>query len=86
MKRAAAVIAESIGFDIAEMSECRYKPTRYTAPAVYSIGDKYFAAHPTKPRHEVGEPWQRYADQFGARNTNTVVWVSNAGLSIPEEA
>jgi hypothetical protein len=80
MKRAATIIAESIGFDVAEMAEYRYQ--RYTAPAVYAIGEKYFAAWPSKPKHQVGGAWVEYADQFGVRGTTTqVVWVCNASLS-----
>ena len=74
MKRASEVIAETIGYDVKEMSEYRYQ--RYTRPAVYSIGDRYFAAHPTKPKHnDVGGEWREHSDQFGARGTDSKVWV-----------
>ena len=74
-KRAAEVIAETLGWDVKEMSDYRYQ--RYTSPAVYSIGERYFAAHPTKPKHEVGQDWREHTDQFGARNTNQIIWVCN---------
>jgi hypothetical protein len=74
MKRASTVIAETLGWDTREMVDCRYQ--RYTAPAVYSIGERYFAAYPTKPRHsDVGTEWIEHSDQFGARATNMKIWV-----------
>ncbi len=74
MKRANVVIAETIGWDVKEVTECRYQ--KYTSPAVYSIGDFYMAAHPTKPKHDdVGREWVEYKDQFGARGTSMKVWV-----------
>ncbi len=77
MKRANEVIAETLGWDIKDVSECRYQ--KYSSPAVYSIGDRYFAAHPSKPKHvDVGGEWREHSDQFGARGTNQKVWVCDA--------
>lgn len=41
---AAEVIATHIGYDLAEMSEYRYQPTRYANPAIYAVGDTYYSA------------------------------------------
>jgi hypothetical protein len=80
MKRAATVIAETLGWDVSDMSEQRYQ--RYTAPAVYAIGNQYFAAYHTKPRHkDIGTDWVEHTDQFGARGTNMKVWVCNSIIS-----
>jgi len=77
MKRAETVIAESLGWDIQELRECRYQ--RYTAPAVYAVGGRYFAASVNKPKHDdVGIEWVEHSDQFGTRDTPMKVWVCNA--------
>lgn len=71
-KRAHTMIAETLGWDSREVSDHRYQG--YTAPSVYSIGNRYFAAHPTKPKHEVGGEWREHADQFGARGSSYIIW------------
>lgn len=75
-KSAAEVIAETLGWDVAEVRDYRYQ--RYVNPAVYAIGERYFAAHVSKPRHDVGGAWEAHSDQFGARGTARVIWVCKA--------
>lgn len=68
------ILASTIGWDIAEVSECRYQ--RYTLPSVYSIGDLYFAVSKRRPKHEdVGGEWKPHPDQFWAEQNGTTVWV-----------
>jgi len=68
------ILAATLGWDIGEVSECRYQ--RYAAPAVYSIGNQYFAVNKTKPKHDdVGGEWQPHTDQFWAEPDGTTVWV-----------
>ena len=43
-RTAAEIIATHICYDMAEMSDYRYQPTRYASPAVYAIGDYYYCA------------------------------------------
>ena len=43
-RTAAEIIGFHFGWDIRDVSETRYQSTRYTAPAVYVIGDDYYAA------------------------------------------
>jgi len=73
VKHAATMIAESLKLDATDIRESRYQ--RYANPSVYSVGDRYFAASFSKPKHEVGQEWTPYSDQFGARGTNTTIWV-----------
>ena len=75
-KHAATVVAETIGWDVAEVRECQYKPSRLSSPSVFAIGDRYFAVHPTKPLHDVGGEWREHDDQFFTRGTQRKVWVS----------
>lgn len=78
MKTAADMIAETLGWDVSELRQCRYQ--RYTSPMVYAIGNRYFAASRGKPRHtDVSEsPWCEHSDQFGARNSALKIWVCAA--------
>jgi hypothetical protein len=73
MKQASTIIAESIGMDARDIREYRYQ--RYSGPAVYAIGEKYYAASRVRPRHKVGGEWRASPDQFGARGTELRVWV-----------
>jgi hypothetical protein len=74
---ASAILASTLGWDIREVPEYRYQ--RYTAPAVYLVGDCYFAVYKTKPKHsDVGADWHPHPDQFWADRAGTTVWVSQA--------
>jgi hypothetical protein len=88
MKQTSHMLAETLGWDIADLRECRYQ--RYTLPKVYSIGDRYFAVHTSKPKHDdVGGYWELHTDQFGVRGTDYKIWVSQAtkhSLNIDETA
>jgi hypothetical protein len=76
-KRADQILAETLGWDWKEVQETRYQ--KYTRPAVYAIGDRYFAVHTSKPQHsDVGGQWCEHTDQFGARGTDRKVWVCDA--------
>jgi len=68
------ILAATLGWDVREVSEYRYQ--RYTAPNVYSIGDRYFAVHSSKPKHQVGQEWTIYNDQAFATG-NRKIWVAN---------
>lgn len=71
-----ATLASTLGLDLNELSEYRYQ--NYASPAVYAIGDKYFAVGQKQPRHAVGGPWRKHRDQFFAERNNTIVWVADA--------
>ena len=58
------------------MREARYQPTRYARPAIYAIGDAYYATSKTRPTADVGGVWVRHADQFFAERAGTVLWVA----------
>lgn len=69
MKRRTApeIIGFHLGWDMREVSEGRYQ--RYANPAVYVVGDDYYAAPADNrpPRHEVGKPWQEIAEYYGRK-------------------
>ncbi len=76
MKRANTILAETFGWDASEVSDYRYQ--RYASPAVYAIGDKYFAVSKVAPRHKVGGVWRKHTDQFFTEEGGSAVWVCDA--------
>ena len=63
-RTAAEIIATHIGYDMAEMSEYRYQPTRYSSPAIYAIGDTYYCA-PSNGKLHKGWDWTLAATVLG---------------------
>ena len=43
-RTASEIIATHLCWDMKDVSDCRYQPTRYATPAVYSIGDYYYCS------------------------------------------
>ncbi len=84
MKRTsgASVIAATMSTDVRDVSDTRYQARDYRSPAVYAIGNRYFAAYATMPRHAVGRNWERHPDQFFAQRAGTVLWVCD--MQTPE--
>ncbi|MDR3449533.1 MAG: hypothetical protein P4M15_07290 [Alphaproteobacteria bacterium] len=62
-RTAAELIGIHLCSDIRDIQECRYQPTRFASPAVYSIGEYYFCS-PTGMKtklpvdREVPNRWQ----------------------------
>jgi hypothetical protein len=63
---AAEVIATHISYDLAEMSEYRYQPTRYSSPAIYAVGDQYYSA-PMNDKLHAGFKWRLDGTILGRR-------------------
>lgn len=58
-------IAFIIGWDLADMAECRYQPSKHRT-AIYALGNDYFAC----PRSSTDLPkdgfnWKPYAESYG---------------------
>jgi hypothetical protein len=53
-----------------------YQSTRTGAERVYTDGTDYYCVKVTKPKAEVGQPWELMPDQFWAAKANTRIWVS----------
>jgi hypothetical protein len=62
-KQANEIVAFHLGWDMAEVSDCRYQ--RHTAPAVYAIGDHYFTAPTAKQKLPVDWEWERVGEYYG---------------------
>jgi hypothetical protein len=68
-RTAPEIIGFHFGWDMREVSDARYHPTRIASPAVYVIGDDYYAAPSDNrpPRHKVGKPWAEFAEHYGRK-------------------
>ncbi|CAB4143088.1 hypothetical protein UFOVP435_58 [uncultured Caudovirales phage] len=76
MARGSTIIATTFFMDVSGFEgDYRYQPG-HTKKAIYSIGDVYFCVSKTKPKDEVGQPWQLAADQAVAERHNTKLWFS----------
>jgi len=72
-----AVIAATFGWESSEVRDYRYQ--QYTAPAVYAVGNEYFAVSKKMPRHsDIGGTWKPHSDQFFASKEGTTLWVCEA--------
>lgn len=61
--------AEIIGFhfsaDMREVSDTRYQPTRLSNPAIYSMGDCYYAAPSNnRPPKNMEGPWEVIGEHY----------------------
>lgn len=66
-RTAAEIIAFHFSSDIADIRDTRYQPTRFTSPAVYVVGNDYYAAPSSNaaPKYDVGKPWRPIATYYG---------------------
>lgn len=66
-RTAPEIIGFHFGWDMRDVSEARYQPTRYINPAVYVIGNDYYASPINNhiPRHDVGSIWTKIAEYYG---------------------
>lgn len=67
-------LAATLGMTPRELSEYRYHPGRIS-PAVYAIGDHYYACAVSEPKSAVGTEWRKHNDQFWAGKAGKTVWI-----------
>jgi hypothetical protein len=65
-KQAAEIIAENLGWDIADVRDCAYQPTIYRTVKLYSIDNQYFCCprmsqQPPKIEGLVWSVWKDFA-------------------------
>lgn len=65
-RTAAEIIAFHFGSDIRDVQECRYQPTRYASPAIYTLDDDYFCspAAGSTPPAKFGK-WEALGTYYG---------------------
>lgn len=64
-KRADEIIAFHLGWDVADMRECRYQPSKYKV-AVYACGDSYYCA-PSNETPPKGFRWMLDGVHYGRK-------------------
>ena len=67
-RTAANIIGFHFGWDIRDVSDCRYQPTRYASPSIYTLGDSYYAAPSNNlpPKNMKGD-WKVVAEHYGRK-------------------
>ena len=67
-RTAAEIIAFHLGWDMAEVSDCRYQSTVYTAPAIYTLDNDYYAApSDNRPPKKMEGKWQEIGEHYGRK-------------------
>jgi hypothetical protein len=64
-RSAAEIVAFHFGYDIAEMRDQRYQPTRYSSPAIFTVGDDYYCAPTKGQKLPAGWNWKAKATYYG---------------------
>lgn len=67
-RTAANIIGFHFGWDIRDVSETRYQPSRYSNPAIYVIGQDYVAAPANNlpPKNMKGD-WKEIGEHYGRK-------------------
>jgi hypothetical protein len=76
-KSAAAVLAQTWGWDISDAREYEYQPGHTGKERIFSIGMDYFCVQNAKPQWCPEElAWVPYSDQEIAKAHSTTIWVT----------
>jgi len=63
-KHANEIIGFHLGWDIREVSDGRYQPTRYSSPGVYVCGEAYFCCPTSKQKLPKGFKWEKVGHYY----------------------
>jgi len=67
-RTAAEIIGFHFGWDIADVSECRYQSTRYFSPSIYTLGENYYAAPSNnQPPKSMKGLWKEVGEHYGRK-------------------
>lgn len=67
-RTAPEIIGFHFGSDMRDISESRYQPTRYSSPAIYTIGNDYYAApSDNRPPRNMPGSWKEIAEYYGRK-------------------
>ena len=66
-RTAPELIGFHLGWDIADVSDGRYQPSRYQRPAVYVCGDDYYCAPSTGQRPPADWQWDEVGEYYGRK-------------------
>jgi hypothetical protein len=67
-RTAPEIIGFHFGWDMGEVSDTRYQPTRYQSPSIYVIGNDYVAAPATNtPPKNMPGAWVEIGEHYGRK-------------------
>jgi hypothetical protein len=72
-KSAAELIAFHLFADMADITDGRYQPTRYSSPAVYTCGNDYFCCPTSKQTPPKDWAWKCVGEYYGRKVYQSVV-------------
>ena len=64
-RTAPEIIGTHLCWDMRDVSEGRYQPTRYHSPGVYVCGDDYFCAPTAAQKPPVDWQWDAVGEYYG---------------------
>jgi hypothetical protein len=65
IKRANEIIGFHLGWDISDVSDGLYQPSRYASPRVYVCGDDYFCCPTSNQKLPIGFNWETVGSYYG---------------------
>lgn len=67
-RTAPEIIGFHFGWDMRDVSEGRYQPTRYSNPAIYTFGTDYYAAPSNNlPPKNMPGAWKEIGEHYGRK-------------------
>ena len=64
-RTAPEVIGFHLGWDMRDVSDCRYQPSRYASPAIYTLGDDYWCCPSGTQKPSADFNWTAEATHYG---------------------
>lgn len=64
-KTAPEVIGFLLGWDMRDVSEGRYQPTRYSSPGIYVCADDYYCCPSGSQKPPKGYDWKPFGEAYG---------------------
>lgn len=63
-RHANEIIGFHLGWDLREVSEGRYQPTRYSSPSIYVCGEDYYCAPSGSQKPPKGFEWEKVGTYY----------------------
>lgn len=64
-KHASEIIAFHLCWNMSDVTDGRYQPTRYASPGVYVCGDDYFCCPSGSQKLPEGFSWEKVGEYYG---------------------
>lgn len=66
-KHASEIIAFHLGWDIRDVTDGRYQPSRYYNPSIYVGSENYYCAPTAKQKLPKGFKWKEIGEWYGRK-------------------